>query len=919
MSSINKNTKPKAPAKNKPKLIQKPKTAIHPKTNKIKPKLPKPEKKEDKKEEKEKQDLIISNDTVQINSKINEIFATSEVIQSFTNPLTKSIELSISFPLKPEIQLVKFEITIGKKTIISKVLPKEKAEEKYTDAIASGNTGILSTLDESGKNYTINVGSVFPNEKVILKSIFNQMITSQDMSYEFVFLEHYPCFIYSGNVIMSKKISGKFILNTQSKITRLISPYMDENMKKNTTFNITYNQDYTEATIIFEKMMEVENKEKINNVPIIKKSIRPHSGNQNIIRRQINNIFNNINNNNIIINNNINNNINIKFPGIRNGYTPLNYFCFLFRTEKMNKPMLYYQYDPEKKETAYCLNYIYNSKNVKEIPIPNVPDQDNTISYYSKYQENLMNDTPALFIFLVDQSGSMRGNSIDLVKKALVLFIQSLPQKSYFQLIGFGTNFRKYNESPIEYNKDNVKKILEVINGLQANMGGTNISEPLYDIFESKIYDGIPLAKNIFLLTDGQVYNRESCINLISTNSIRFRIHAIGIGNDFDKILIERAGKLGNGTSSFVENVNKINEVVIETLNKCLRPYLVNINFGFANKSMMKNPILINEPINNITYQDEIISFSFILNDKNKIKFDNLKEPIQVEMWAKDPLNEIRESIMLKLDDNIIKLKNGNNLLKTIIGLGLKFNKQIIDSTEKEVEFAKKYQILSKNTALFGEIKREDESQKSELIKVDINKEREKRRNSYSKMVNKKGHGFRPMMKVTKAKAMTAIPAGLRRNYTGATKGISIHGTLGVNKTSATKGLSKSLASNVMNIVKKASYEQKSDGTISIVDAFNDMLMAQDIIEGFWDENKETKNIISKVKKGGFEKIVQYIKAKNITDNFNRIVYTILAIYYIEKTKANSIKEYRLVLNKGKKYLLSKGINYDEEIKKINI
>ena len=108
-------------------------------------------------------------------------------------------------------------------------------------------------------------------------------------------------------------------------------------------------------------------------------------------------------------------------------------------------------------------------------------------------------------------------------------------------------------------------------------------------------------------------------------------------------------------------------------------------------------------------------------------------------------------------------------------------------------------------------------------------------------------------------------------------------------------------------------------GTISIVDAFNDMLMAQDIIEGFWDENKETKNIISKVKKGGFEKIVQYIKAKNITDNFNRIVYTILAIYYIEKTKANSIKEYRLVLNKGKKYLLSKGINYDEEIEKMNV
>ena len=360
---------------------------------------------------------------------------------------------------------------------------------------------------------------------------------------------------------------------------------------------------------------------------------------------------------------------------------------------------------------------------MKEIPVPQKPDQDNKISYYSKYQENLMNDTPGLFIFLVDQSGSMRGNSIDLVKKALILFMQSLPQKSYFQLIGFGTDYKKYNESPIEYKKENVKQTLEIIKGMQANMGGTNISSPLKDIFENKVYDDIPLARNIFLLTDGQVFNRELCINLISTNSSKFRIQAIGIGNDFDKILIERAGKLGNGSSAFVEDVNNINEVVIETLNRCLRPYLININFGFANKSMLKSPILINQPMNNFTYQDEVISYGFILGNKNAINFEKLTEPIQVEMFAKDPLNEVRESIILKLDDNITKLNNGENLLKTIVGQGLKFNKQFINTEEKEVEFAKKYQMLSKNTALFGEILRDD-SQQTSLIKVDINEER---------------------------------------------------------------------------------------------------------------------------------------------------------------------------------------------------
>ena len=877
MSDANKIKKPKVQPPKKPQT--KPKIPQKDSQIKIKPPKPKENKEEVKKELASSEDNVVF-----INSNINELFATSEVTQSFTNTLQKSIELTVSFPLKPEIQLSKFVITIGNKIIISKVLEKGKAEEKYTDTIASGNTGFLSTFDESSKNYTINVGNVLPKERVILKSVFNQIITSQDMSYEFVFLEHYPCFIYSDNAVQSKKISGKFILKTKSKITRLISPYMDENAKKNITFNVNFNEDYTEATIDFEKKFEIESEKK---EPIhkpfpsrLKKVVRP--GN---IRVPGNALINNIANNNI------------KFPGIRNGYTPLNYFCFLFRTEKMNNPILYYQYDPDKKEIAYCLNYIYNSKNIKEIPIPEKPDQDCNVSYYSKYQENLMNDTPGLFIFLIDQSGSMRGNSIDLVKKALALFMQSLPQKSYFQLIGFGTDYKKYNEKPIEYNKENVKSIFETIKGLQANMGGTNISSPLKDIFESKVYDDIPLARNIFLLTDGQVYNREMCINLISVNSNRFRIHAIGIGNDFDKILIERAGKLGNGSSSFVEVVNKINEVVIETLNKCLRPYLVNINFGFAKKSMLKNPIIINEPINNFIYQDELITYSFILNYNNRIKFENLKEQIQIEMWAKDPLNDIKESIKLSINDNIIQLKNGDNLLKSIIGQSLKFNKQIKDSKEKEIEFSKKYQILSKNTALFGEIVREGESQKTELLKVDINEERKNaiNRNVVSAM--------RPQRRM--------LAKGISSNRSSGMTGKMFKGLSNIP--------TKTLAKNSMNYVKKPSFEQKSDGTVGIIDEFNDMLMTQDIIEGYWDEAPETKRMISKIKKGVFEKIVEYIKSRNITDNFNRVVYTIFVIYYIEKEKSKSNKEYRLVINKGKKYLMSKGINYDNEISKINI
>ena len=81
-------------------------------------------------------------DTVYLHSKINEIFATTESIQYFTNILNNPIELTIYIPIIEEITLMKFVISINEKIIISKVLSKEKEKEKYTDAISSGNEGI---------------------------------------------------------------------------------------------------------------------------------------------------------------------------------------------------------------------------------------------------------------------------------------------------------------------------------------------------------------------------------------------------------------------------------------------------------------------------------------------------------------------------------------------------------------------------------------------------------------------------------------------------------------------------------------------------------------------------------------------------------------------------------------------------------
>ena len=93
----------------------------------------------------------------------------------------------------------------------------------------------------------------------------------------------------------------------------------------------------------------------------------------------------------------------------------------LFKTLNIEKPLFISQYNNKLDETNYILNYYNNMDNPDKI----------------KY--------PCLFIFLIDQSGSMR-NTINNVKITLTKLIQSLPKNSYYQIIGFGSKYEVYNK-----------------------------------------------------------------------------------------------------------------------------------------------------------------------------------------------------------------------------------------------------------------------------------------------------------------------------------------------------------------------------------------------------------------------------------------------------------------------------------------
>ena len=174
------------------------------------------------------------------------------------------------------------------------------------------------------------------------------------------------------------------------------------------------------------------------------------------------------------------------------------------------------------------------------------------------------------FIFILDRSGSMSGSRIDIAKQATILFLKSLPENSYFNIISFGSYFERMFPKSVKSDSFNINYAVAAVNLFKNDMLGTEIYEPLQSIYNDPLIEGY--SKTLFLITDGEVENPCSVIQLVALNSGVSRVHSFGIGTSFDQYLIKIVAKAGKGFSNFVSDVNEIGSKVISSLKKSIMP-----------------------------------------------------------------------------------------------------------------------------------------------------------------------------------------------------------------------------------------------------------------------------------------------------------------------------------------------------------
>ena len=120
------------------------------------------------------------------------------------------------------------------------------------------------------------------------------------------------------------------------------------------------------------------------------------------------------------------------------------------------------------------------------------------------------------FVFLVDRSGSMSGTYMRSARETLILFLKSLPEESYFNILGFGSSYEKLFPNSVPYNEQHLEKAIKHAQGMAANLGGTELLPPLKHILGQSCHSGY--SRQLFVLTDGSVSNTNACIKHMRLN-----------------------------------------------------------------------------------------------------------------------------------------------------------------------------------------------------------------------------------------------------------------------------------------------------------------------------------------------------------------------------------------------------------------
>jgi Ca-activated chloride channel family protein len=184
--------------------------------------------------------------------------------------------------------------------------------------------------------------------------------------------------------------------------------------------------------------------------------------------------------------------------------------------------------------------------------------------------------------FIIDTSGSMQGSSIEQAKQSLLFALNTLSEHDSFNIIAFESTSRNLFNTTMMATQDNITKAKTFISRLSAD-GGTEMFQPLSNALsmqQTHLQDEDAI-KQILFITDGAVSNEKALFKLISNTAELPRLFTVGIGSAPNGYFMRKAAQFGQGSYTYIGNINDVEEKMSNLLSKISRPALKNIQVNF--------------------------------------------------------------------------------------------------------------------------------------------------------------------------------------------------------------------------------------------------------------------------------------------------------------------------------------------------
>lgn len=162
-------------------------------------------------------------------------------------------------------------------------------------------------------------------------------------------------------------------------------------------------------------------------------------------------------------------------------------------------------------------------------------------------------------IFVIDNSGSMSGESMDQAKQGLLLALDRLAPTDEFNVIRFDDTMDILFTTAVAANEQNLARAKRFVSNLEAN-GGTEMLPALRAALVDNDKSNTEEVRQVVFITDGSIGNEDELFSAITGGLGRSRLFTVGIGSAPNAYFMTRAARQGRGTFTYMDDVTKVTE-----------------------------------------------------------------------------------------------------------------------------------------------------------------------------------------------------------------------------------------------------------------------------------------------------------------------------------------------------------------------